>query len=116
MSVIHSEHQHLVMIIRTLSLCVFINIFDLSVSDNDDTCHAQSKGDNSCAAHVSDDKYSETTNSASVISSGDSKWDDIDWKSYQLLDVLDIDKKVVEKRKYTVTKAVISQLLQNSCQ
>ena len=104
------------MIIRTLSLYIFINIFDLSVSDNEDTCHAQAKGDNSCAAHVSDDKYSETTNSASVISSGDSKWDDIDWKSYQLLDVSDIDKKVVEKRKYTVTKAVIGQLLPNSCQ
>ena len=78
-----------------MSLCL------LGTVRSQDTCHAQAKGDNSCplddsqdAAEIDRGKYSRSSSTGvHLLSSDNIKWYDMDWRSYQLKDIGEDDRK-----------------------
>ena len=82
-------------ILILMSLCLLVTV------RSQDTCHAQAKGDNSCplddsqdAAEIDRGKYSRSSSTGvHLLSSDNIKWHDMDWRSYQLKDIGEDDRK-----------------------
>ena len=83
-------------------------------------CHAQAKGDNSCPldgaredTEIDRGKYSRSSNpGVRLLSSGNIKWDQMDWKSYQLQDISKDDTKDPFKR-FSINVIKSSELAPN---
>ena len=87
---------------KTATVTLLISICLWWIVRGQDTCQAQAKGDNSCPhdddtledAEIDRGKYSRASSSGvRHVSSGNIKWHEMDWKSYQHLDISKDDTK-----------------------
>ena len=104
----------------TVMLTLLVSLCLLGMVRCQGACHAQAKGDNSCPldgaredAEIDRGKYSKSSNSGvRLVSSGNMKWDQMDWKSYQIQDISKDDTKDPFKR-FSINVIKSSELAPN---